>query len=213
MRTRGYSVIFMFLLTLACTGLLSVLQELNAERIERNRLHQSRAVTLRVAGLLPPQRRDPAALAARYAARIRPLQLNDAPDSLAILAPDGTTITGFVIPLNGSGFWGPMQGMLALDRTCRTILGLAFYRHTETPGLGGRITEKWFSDQFTDRPLPPPRNGRYFELRRAPARGDPHALDAITGATGTSTAVQELLNTALRRYLPRLQAVDGESTS
>ncbi len=48
------------------------------------------------------------------------------------------------------------------------ILGLAFLRHSETPGLGGRITEDWFLEQFRGLPLRPAKRGEsFFTLKPA----------------------------------------------
>src|SRR5690606_9011452 len=51
-----------------------------------------------------------------------------------------------VLPIEGKGLWSTMYGFLALDSDLKTIRGLTFYQHGETPGLGGEIDNpRWKS--------------------------------------------------------------------
>ncbi len=95
--------------------------------------------------------------------------------------------------------------MVAVDPEIRKILGIAFYHHSETPGLGGRITEEWFQKQFQERPLQVPPAGMRFFYFKAPgtARG-PTELDAITGATETSRRLEKFLDEELKKTVPLL---------
>ena len=51
---------------------------------------------------------------------------------------------GIVIPLKGTGLWGPIWGYLALDSTS-TVVGAVFDHKGETPGLGGEIATDKFA--------------------------------------------------------------------
>ena len=33
------------------------------------------------------------------------------------------------------------------------MLGIQFYKHGETPGLGGEVEKKWFTDNFVNHPI------------------------------------------------------------
>ncbi|MBE0618532.1 MAG: FMN-binding protein, partial [Proteobacteria bacterium] len=78
------------------------------------------------------------------------------------------------------------------------ILGLSFTKHQETPGLGGRITEPWFRDQFQGKPVrPPPEGGPPLQFVYRQPRS-PREVEAITGATQTSTRLGVFLNGFLR---------------
>ncbi len=44
-----------------------------------------------------------------------------------------------VLPIYGKGLWSTMYGFLALEADLRTVSGITFYEHGETPGLGGEI--------------------------------------------------------------------------
>ncbi|MFC1582958.1 FMN-binding protein [Planctomycetota bacterium] len=102
-------------------------------------------------------------------------------------------IMALIFPVEGSGFWGPVVGYIGINPDDRTIINLAFTRHTETPGLGARITEQWFTDQFRRMALP--EEGETMRLVQEGKPKGPNDLDAITGATGTSGAVANMLNT------------------
>ena len=44
-----------------------------------------------------------------------------------------------ILPVRGYGLWGTLYGYLALDSDLNTIVGLEFYKHKETPGLGAEV--------------------------------------------------------------------------
>ncbi|MDX1514406.1 MAG: Na(+)-translocating NADH-quinone reductase subunit C, partial [Gammaproteobacteria bacterium] len=61
---------------------------------------------------------------------------------------DGDRIRQVILPVHGYGLWSTLYGFLALEGDFRTISGLKFYDHAETPGLGGEVDnpawrEKW----------------------------------------------------------------------
>ena len=115
---------------------------------------------------------------------------------------DGQTVKGYAFPVGGPGFWGPIQGMVGVDPQASKVLGIAFFKHSETPGLGGRITEPWFTDQFKGLPLHPIEGDRnIFYLKPEGTAKAPNELDAITGATNTSSAVEAFLNHELDYFL------------
>ena len=61
--------------------------------------------------------------------------------------PDGST-DAIILPIQGYGLWGVMYGFLALESDGETVKNINFFKHNETPGLGGEIqnpqwTAKW----------------------------------------------------------------------
>jgi Na+-transporting NADH:ubiquinone oxidoreductase subunit C len=118
---------------------------------------------------------------------------------------EGQTIKGYALAVGGPGFWGPIQGMVGISPDATRVLGIAFIKHSETPGLGGRITESWFTDQFKDLPLYPIKGDQnIFYLKPAGTARAANELDAITGATNTSSAVEAFLNQELDHFLKDL---------
>ncbi len=120
--------------------------------------------------------------------------------------PDGSrTLTAIAFPIWGAGFWARVDGLLAVTPNLEEVVGIVFLSHTETPGLGGRITEKSWRDTFKGlRVTPPPTGEKYIAIDAAPpSAGDPREgrhVDAITGATGTSRAVEAFLNVRIAQF-------------
>lgn len=44
-----------------------------------------------------------------------------------------------ILPIYGYGLWSTLYGFISLDSDLRTIQGITFYEHGETPGLGGEV--------------------------------------------------------------------------
>jgi Na+-transporting NADH:ubiquinone oxidoreductase subunit C len=119
----------------------------------------------------------------------------------------GMDDTAFIVPVEGPGLWGPIRGYLALDPMATVVRGVTFYSHRETPGLGAQIAEprwaaRWRGKSIRDR------RGVLAGVRivRDARAADPYAVDAITGATLTSRAVETLVRTSLEAYRPYLEA-------
>ncbi|TVP84407.1 MAG: FMN-binding protein [Acholeplasmataceae bacterium] len=88
----------------------------------------------------------------------------------------------------GSGLWGPIVGIISLEADFETILSITIFQQQETPGLGGRVAERRYLDTFAGVKMVP-----VIVITRDGADG-PNEADAITGATGTSTAFENILN-------------------
>lgn len=204
MRGRLFSVIYMFALSLIFTSVVSALNVFSKDRIRQNEALQKQGLVLTVLNIAPPERVPAAELARLFSQRVREASLGDRPLYVG-LAPDGSTVVGYAFPVSGPGFWGPIGAMVGVDSEIRKILGIAFYRHSETPGLGGRITEEWFQKQFHGRALQVPAAGMRFFYFKAPGTAQgPAELDAITGATETSRRLEKFLDEELKKTIPLL---------
>jgi Na+-transporting NADH:ubiquinone oxidoreductase subunit C len=104
-----------------------------------------------------------------------------------------------VIPMQGSGLWGPISGYLAIDGDGSTIVGANFDHKSETPGLGGEITTEKFQSQFSGKQIR--KNGQLVPIE----------VDAITGATKTSNGVKEMIDKTLETYAPFLNKMKATS--
>lgn len=201
-KKRLFSIAYMFGLTFFFTALVSTIYEVNRERIAVNEGIKLQRVVLEVLGMKPEPGTPDRRVREIFESRIK-VEEKEGRILYRGFAEDGKTLVGYAFPLYGPGFWGPLHGMMGVDPQLERVIGVSFYRHSETPGLGGRITEAWFRDQFAGkRLLPRGKEGKYFSFvppGTARAQGD---LDAITGATGTSRAVDRLLDENLKGYLP-----------
>ncbi len=120
-------------------------------------------------------------------------QMVEKKGDMYVYEEDGV-IKGFVYPFTGKGLWGSISGYLAFSPDYTSIIGIDFTAHSETPGLGGRIDELWFKDQF---------RGISTQTRDSivfrPSEGG--NADAITGATLTSKAVSNIVNAFIEEVL------------
>ena len=209
MKKRLFSVLYMFVLTLCFTSIVSAVKYFNDERIETNQRVKLQKIILKVLGIPLQQKAPDQELARVFASRVKTIEV-EGKNLYVGYEEDGQTIRGYAFPVGGPGFWGPVYGMAAVDPRATKILGMAFYKHSETPGLGGRISEDWFSNQFKGLPLfPVETNKKIFYLKAAGTAKSPNELDAITGATGTSRAVEAFLNQDLRHFLEEFKLISG----
>ena len=124
-------------------------------------------------------------------------------------------LLGIAFEISGRGFWAPIRGLMALKPDLSEITGVVFLEQKETPGLGGRITEAWFLKQFKGLRATTPTKGNrfiYMTKDRPKAPGDPRygrSVDAITGATQTSLAVEKFMNRDLAALHRAMQAESG----
>lgn len=111
---------------------------------------------------------------------------------------DGNRLTMVILPVYGYGLWSTLYGYIALEADANTIVGLRFYQHGETPGLGAEIgNPRWLSlwpgKRIYDDSATPK-----IEVVRGPAsRRDvdeaAYEVDGISGATLTGRGVTNLL--------------------
>lgn len=107
----------------------------------------------------------------------------------------------YVIPMVGSGLWGPIWGYIAVNEDQASIYGAKFDHKTETPGLGAEIKQEFFYSQFEGENIS--ENGAFKQIKIVKdGSGDqPGKVDGITGGTITSKGVEEMVNRTLQVYV------------
>ncbi len=101
-----------------------------------------------------------------------------------------------VLPVQGKGLWSTLYGFLALSADTKTVQGLIFYQHGETPGLGGEVDNPRWRKLWEGRK---PFNESYepvIEVIKGSAgtvEEAPHQVDGLSGATITSRGVTHLV--------------------
>jgi Na+-transporting NADH:ubiquinone oxidoreductase subunit C len=125
---------------------------------------------------------------------------------LYIAEKDGHKI--YIIPMRGTGLWGPIWGNIALTSDFKKVVGVFFDDKSETPGLGGEIKTPKFENQFIGKTIFD-QHGNLTPIRvvkggikKIPQPQRIHAVDAISGATLTSNGVDAMLRNTLKSYLP-----------
>ena len=124
------------------------------------------------------------------------------------LLRDGETVSLVLLPLTGQGYGGRIDAILALQGDMNTIAGVAITRHSETPGLGGRIDEAAWQAGFPGTAARDAAGDMRFRVARGTATG-PHEVDGITGATRTGQGVTQMVRFWLGPdgYGPLLDAI------
>lgn len=101
---------------------------------------------------------------------------------------------GYCMKLNGLGYKGdPIDIVIGINEG-GYICGIVILSHSETPGLGSNITKPSFLNQFIGKNC-----ADGLVLVKADQGGD-NEIDAITGATKSSTGVVNAVNQAMGYY-------------
>ncbi|MCO6499079.1 MAG: NADH:ubiquinone reductase (Na(+)-transporting) subunit C [Vicingus serpentipes] len=106
----------------------------------------------------------------------------------------------FIVSASGKGLWDDIWGYLCVKSDGETINGSVFDHKGETAGLGSKISETWFEDQFIGKTMA--ENGAYLPLSvEKPGKDlNNHQVDGISGATFTGIGVNEMLERNLAVY-------------
>jgi electron transport complex protein RnfG len=86
------------------------------------------------------------------------------------------------------GYHGPIEVMVGVDPE-GTLTGISIMTHSETPGLGARIVEPEFTEQFA---------GLDLETTKLSAEGG--KVDAVSGATFSTLGVITAVDDALEQF-------------
>lgn len=97
-----------------------------------------------------------------------------------------------LLPVSGTGYGGRIDAILALQGDMRTIAGLAVIGHSETPGLGARITEPAWLAKFPGTRAVDDTDTTRFAVARGAASTE-FEVDGITGATRTGTGIAQMV--------------------
>lgn len=175
-----YTIVFMALVSIVLTSILAVSNAAFLPAIKSNTLKAQKIALLDAFGVVS---QDPEEY---FDAHVKEMDFG----SLRGFEIEGD-LEAYALPFEGAGLWGTIRGYLALSEDLSTIIGITFTEQNETPGLGGRIEEAQFRDQF-----------RQMELKPLRYEGE---LQAITGATQTSASVLRIINNFYENVLPKLE--------
>lgn len=110
------------------------------------------------------------------------------------LDKDGNVV-GYAIPSAAKGYGGDVSIMVGIS-TQGEVTGVEILSQSETPGLGANCTKESFTDMFK---APVPEDGN-FDVVKDGTGGEGGRIDALTGATITTTAVTTAVNNAINVY-------------
>ena len=112
----------------------------------------------------------------------------------------------YVLPLKGQGMWGGISCFLAIDDDKNTVYGAYFNHESETAGLGAEIKDNadWQA-KFQGKKIFADGDDSKIALSVVKAVNNETTVDAVTGATVTSTAVSKMLQEQLTKYMDFLK--------
>ncbi|MAD00251.1 MULTISPECIES: Na(+)-translocating NADH-quinone reductase subunit C [Pseudomonadaceae] len=109
---------------------------------------------------------------------------------------DGSIKT-LILPIHGYGLWSTLYGFMALESDLQTVVGLGFYQHAETPGLGGEVDNPNWKAQWQGKVVYDESGD--VDISVVKGSVDPnspkaeHQVDGLAGATLTSRGVESLV--------------------
>ncbi|MCF0172771.1 MAG: RnfABCDGE type electron transport complex subunit G [Bacteroidales bacterium] len=117
-------------------------------------------------------------------------------------ASKGGEVVGYAIKSSSIGFGGPFTIMVGVETATGAIYGTSVISHSETPGLGAKISAKGgFRQQFA---------GKHPDSFRLGVKKDGAGdVDAITASTITSRAFTKAVKSAYDVYLQLAAAAEA----
>ena len=110
---------------------------------------------------------------------------------------DAGEVDKIILPVHGYGLWSTLYGFLALKADANTIIGLGFYEHAETPGLGGEVDNPKWKAIWPGKEVYDAQGDVAIQLIKGAVDANTpaaeHKVDGLAGATLTSVGVTNLL--------------------
>ena len=187
-----YVAIFMCIVSFAFVLPLSLANEFTKSAVAANKLFSSRKAVLDAFGLV-------------YSSPEEAISIYDE----AVTEVPGTPMSWqttkegaehFAVEVTGPALWGSVTIIIASNKDVSILDGMTVLSQLETPGLGGRIDEAWFQNQFRDEKV----SAEGITITtgtEALGKGDSDSensiIDGITGASRTTDSIEALVNNGI----------------
>lgn len=194
--TNTYIIIYASVMVIIVAFLLAFIssvlkptQDANVERDKKNQILTS----LNIVGLKGE------AIDLQYAQTITDVQ-TEAGGQVYVAQVDGQT--KYVLPVKGRGLWGGLWGYISIDEDKQHVFGTYFDHESETAGLGARIKERWFQEQFNGKPIFTDNTQQVAltVVKKGASKAETE-IDGVTGATLTSNGVAGMVTDGLQAYI------------
>jgi Na+-transporting NADH:ubiquinone oxidoreductase subunit C len=194
--SMAYTVVVTFAVSFVFVGILAFANEATRTRAENNALIEERRAILNAMGIAYS---GDAQVLDVYAAQVQEVELGAQGAQGAQRAwratVDGRQVEA--VRFSGPALWGTVTGVIGVTPDVSQVVGLDIITQNETPGLGGRISEPWWKDQFSGEKIPKGRVDVVPGSGRGDKDPDNGRVDAVTGATLTSNSMAAMINQAL----------------
>ena len=190
-----FPIFYMFCVTALFSSIVIGLTRITSERVEIN---EKLAFERAVLSVLPDM--DIGSLTRQEIHNKFTESINEPDESSkgAYTAKKDGQIIVYILPISGRGFWAPIKGVIGIKTDKKTITGIAFYEQSETPGLGAEIAKAPFRNQFEGKVISTKEKPINFR-RPGEMLGD-NEVHAVTGATQTSSRLEIIINTELKKW-------------
>lgn len=191
-----YPIIFMALVTAVFITVLAGLNYVTADTIAFNQQNQLRQKILYIFDILPEggMEKD---IERVFNESVIEKEWGDLKGYALV---EGGQEIGYAVPINGAGLWGSITGYVGLNKDYTEIIGIEFVTQSETPGLGGRISENSYKDQYRGIDI----SGKTDNFIISSPQPDSN-VDAIAGATQTSAAVVKIVNENIKLFFREVE--------
>jgi len=168
---NAFPIILLTIVVTVCVSLLTYVDKLTREKISAQ---EDEAVKTLLNEMFPEM--------SRYEFK----------DEIYTIYSDGDRL-GYAFLAIGKGYGGDINILVGLsDET--TVKGITIVSQTETPGLGTRVAEPAFTDQFTG-----------LDINEVALSRDGGRIDAITSSTISSSAVVEAVSETAMEKIKQLK--------
>jgi len=186
-----YVVAFTFIVAFIFVFIITLVNRATSERVARNRMFVTAQAFLNTVG---KAENDGTKVLSEFS------ELFGSVEGESVVRADIDGESLLVKQFSGQGLWGTVTGVIAVTKDVTRIIGLDIISHEETPGLGGRIEEDWFRNQFRGEAIP--ENGIRVKKGEGGSDEDPDngIVDGITGASLTSAAMEVIVNNQIAEF-------------
>lgn len=113
------------------------------------------------------------------------------------LAMQGGNAEKIILPVYGKGLWSTLYGFISLDRDLKTIQGITFYEHAETPGLGGEIDNPRWKNIWKGKQAFDDKGNLRIKVIKGVVdtsrQESAYQIDGLSGATRTTHGIDALV--------------------
>lgn len=194
-KSIAYPIVFMLILSAVLVFVLAFINKLTTPKIEFNSEIELKSKILYVFDI-PVDSENPEEIDKVFNENV---EEKDYEDTKYYVYKKGDEVEAYAVPIEGPGLWGTITGYIGVNKDFTETTGIEFIKQEETPGLGGRISEAPYKEQYRGIDISTPTDGKY--VINKPANGG--NIDAIAGATQTSTFVTDMINDDLKTFIEK----------